>query len=404
MPLPFSVISTTSEDVLEGNDSDEEHETFDINWISAKNYSFPQSMVLELEEESLVSSVKITVHKDYPPSSLTVSLGIPSNHFRNSRGKSYNADYSVRQELSFRDDFHVEYGQRHPKATVFLNSPAKFVRISIHGFSDSDVNHHRQVSILSVVICGAGEILPFDRNFKDEPKQKAMSYVELDRGILLPLKAKPKMREPKTIVGLYDTDSEDEEILFSKEMLNRLRKKEAVMKNPQLPSTSAITEAITVDTNSEKSAPESSSSSSSKPQSSVSPPLSDRSKKQILDEILGIDEKGNKRKPRKEVYFGSRMSEFNNMLRLLERKREESIWEEKYAQASAMDESVKDLKAREAGLRELIIEREDALKGKDLIAAQRSKDRFEKNMSDALHLPTIRGFLSDDELKRLKII
>ncbi|PIC45403.1 hypothetical protein B9Z55_005436 [Caenorhabditis nigoni] len=35
------------------------------------------------------------------------------------------------------------------------------------------------------------EIPPFDRNFKDEPKQKAMSYVELDRGILLPLKAKP---------------------------------------------------------------------------------------------------------------------------------------------------------------------------------------------------------------------
>lgn len=38
------------------------------------------------------------------------------------------------------------------------------------------------------------------------------------------------MRETKTIVGLYDTDSEDEEILFSKEMLNRLRKREAVMK------------------------------------------------------------------------------------------------------------------------------------------------------------------------------
>lgn len=128
-----------------------------------------------------------------------------------------------------------------------------------------------------------------------------------------------------------------------------------------------------------------------------------RSKKQILDEILGIDEKGNKGKPRKEVYFGSRMSEFNNMLRLLERKREESIWEEKYAQASAIDESVKDLKSREAGLRELIIEREDALKGKDLIAAQRSKDRFDKNMSDALHLPTIRGFLNEHELKRLNI-
>ncbi|EFP01773.1 hypothetical protein CRE_23472 [Caenorhabditis remanei] len=166
------------------------------------------------------------------------------------------------------------------------------------------------------------------------------------------------MRETKTIVGLYDTDSEDEEILFSKEMLNRLRKREASMKNPQLPSSSAVTEAITVDTNSEKSAP---------------------------------------------VYFGSRMAEFNNMLRLLERKREESIWDEKYAQASAIDESVKDLKAREAGLRELIIEREDALKRKDLIVAQRSKDRFDKNMSDSLHLPTIRGFLSDEELKRLKI-
>ncbi|NP_001355407.1 Centrosomal protein CEP104 N-terminal domain-containing protein [Caenorhabditis elegans] len=275
MPLPFSIISTTSQDVLEDADSDEEAETFYVNWITEKNHSFPQSMVLELEEESLVSSVKLIVHKDYPPSSLTVSLGIPSNHFRNSRGKSYNADYSVRQELSFRDDFHVEYGQKHPKATVFFNSPAKFVRISVHGFSDSDVNHHRQVSILSVIISGAGEILPFDSHLKDEPKQTEMSYIELDKGILLPLKSKPKMRETKTIVGLYDTDSEDEEILFSKEMLNRLRKREAVMKNPQLPTTSAITETIAIDTSCEKSAPVSSSS-SSKQQSSVSPPLSDR--------------------------------------------------------------------------------------------------------------------------------
>ncbi|EFP01675.1 hypothetical protein CRE_23473 [Caenorhabditis remanei] len=37
----------------------------------------------------------------------------------------------------------------------------------------------------------AGEIPPFDSHFKDEPKQKTMSFVELDRGILLPLKAKP---------------------------------------------------------------------------------------------------------------------------------------------------------------------------------------------------------------------
>uniref|UniRef100_A0A1I7T4R6 Uncharacterized protein n=1 Tax=Caenorhabditis tropicalis TaxID=1561998 RepID=A0A1I7T4R6_9PELO len=86
------------------------------------------------------------------------------------------------------------------------------------------------------------------------------------------------------------------------------------------------------------------------------------------------------------------------MLRLLERKREESIWEEKYSQASAIDESVKELKSREAGLRELIIEREDALKTNDLIAAQRSKDRFDKNMSDALHLPTIRGFFDEEEV------
>ncbi|CAI2342573.1 unnamed protein product [Caenorhabditis sp. 36 PRJEB53466] len=363
-------------------------------------------MVLELEEESLVSSVQLTIHKDFPPSSLTVSLGIPSNHFRNSRGKSYNADYSVRQELKFRADFHVAYGEKHPRATVFFNSPAKFVRISVHGFVDSDVNLHRQVSILSVIISGAGEILPFDSRPKAESQEKKMSFVELDEGILLPLKAKPKMRETKSIVGLYDTDSEDEEILFSKEMLNRLRKKEAAMKNPQAPSSSStVRDSMSVDTNSEKSIQGSStSSSSSKPQSSVSPPLSERSKKQIWDEILGIDEKGNKRKvPRKEVYFGSRMSEFNNMTRLLEKKREESIWDEKYAHASAIDESIKDLKAREWGLKELIIEREDALKKNDLISAQRSKDRFDKNMSDALHLPTIRGFLNQEELKRLKL-
>uniref|UniRef100_A0A8R1E2G7 Uncharacterized protein n=1 Tax=Caenorhabditis japonica TaxID=281687 RepID=A0A8R1E2G7_CAEJA len=133
------------------------------------------------------------------------------------------------------------------------------------------------------------EILPLDTptlHFKDtttaQGDKNNMSFVELDKGILLPLKAKPHMRQTKTLAALYETDSEDEEILFSIEMMKRLRKKEmATVMNQQNASsslTAAAAGAVDVETNSEKSAQGTSScsSSSSKPQPSVSPPLSDR--------------------------------------------------------------------------------------------------------------------------------
>uniref|UniRef100_A0A8R1I2H1 C-type lectin domain-containing protein n=1 Tax=Caenorhabditis japonica TaxID=281687 RepID=A0A8R1I2H1_CAEJA len=56
----------------------------------------------------------------------------------------------------------------------------------------------------------------------------------------------------------------------------------------------------------------------------------------------------------------------------------------RYAQASAIDESVKDLKSRESGLKELIIEREDALRNNDLIAAQSYQTSKPANISAQL--------------------
>ncbi|CAB3404078.1 unnamed protein product [Caenorhabditis bovis] len=317
MPLPYTIISSSSKD------DDEPISGGNVNWISARNHSFPQSIILELDEESLVNGIRVTVHKDFPPSSMTISLGVASNVFRNSRPKSYDADYSNRQEISYRD-----FQSR--------------------------------------------EILGVD-SLKDEVE---MSYVELDKGVLLPLKT-PQNMQQKKVVRLYESDSEDEEILFSKEMLKRLKKREEILKNPTLPDVS--------DASSEQG-------SSSKNPSSLSPPLSDRTKKMVLDDI---EEKHvERRKTGRQIYFGRRMNEFHNIVRVLERKKEEAIWDERYAEAAAIEKNLKDLNSRESGLRQLLEEREIALKNDDLIEAQRAKDRFDKNLGDALNLPTFRGLVS----------
>ncbi|CAI5443853.1 unnamed protein product [Caenorhabditis angaria] len=374
MPLPFTLISTSSSDpkfLAEKFSAENFSDENNINWRSEKNRSFPQSLILELDEESLVSSVTIKVDPDFSPSSLTVSLGIPSNHFRNSRGKSYNADYSQRREISFRDP-----NSPTTVATVFFHAPAKFIRVSIHGFVHSELNRYRQVGILSIEISGAGEIPAIESLKGAEEEQEGTA--KMNYGLLLPLKNKMPTQKSKNLIHLYESDSDDEEILFSREMVDRLRKKEEHYSN-LLPS---------VDTSQ-------ASTSSTK---SLSPPISEKhQQQQILAEIAGPAQKN------LELQFSARMAEFNNLERILARKREAAIFEQKYALASEVDKVLLDLKSRRTGLQELIAEREAALAENNLPQAEIARIRFDRNMSDALHSDEVLNVLDGADLARLGI-
>lgn len=74
------------------------------------------------------------------------------------------------------------------------------------------------------------------------------------------------------------------------------------------------------------------------------------------------------------------------MLRAFEVKKEEAVWREqyefeniifedvifRYEKAQTLEQAIKNLREREAGLKELLVERADALDRNDYAAAQRS--------------------------------
>ena len=90
---------------------------------------------------------------------------------------------------------------------------------------------------------------------------------------------------------------------------------------------------------------------------------------EAFGEQLGLDV-GKKKRP-KRYYFGRRLAELNNAIRILEARKEQAIWKEEYGLAHEIDTIVGKLKTREAPLKELLTERMDALEKNDLLEAQR---------------------------------
>lgn len=88
----------------------------------------------------------------------------------------------------------------------------------------------------------------------------------------------------------------------------------------------------------------------------------------------------------------------------------------RYEKAQTLEQAIKNLREREAGLKELLVERADALDRNDYAAAQRSvfkkekknfvlfgffsraKNRFETNINDALHSVSLQKYFSEDEV------
>ena len=78
-----------------------------------------------------------------------------------------------------------------------------------------------------------------------------------------------------------------------------------------------------------------------------------------------------KTKRPKRYYFGRRLAELNNAIRILEARKEQAIWKEEYALAHEIDTITGRLRDREAPLKDLLPDRMDALEKNDLLEAQR---------------------------------
>ncbi|GMR38978.1 hypothetical protein PMAYCL1PPCAC_09173, partial [Pristionchus mayeri] len=104
----------------------------------------------------------------------------------------------------------------------------------------------------------------------------------------------------------------------------------------------------------------------------------------------------------KKYYFRSRLSELHNVQRLLEVRKDEALHREQYSKAGGIDKCLQQLRLREEPLKELLIERMDALQKADYDGAQMQKDRFEVNLEAALDIPDLKKFITDKEMSRIR--
>ncbi|EYC15407.1 hypothetical protein Y032_0037g3502 [Ancylostoma ceylanicum] len=216
------------------------------------------------------------------------------------------------------------------------------------------------------------------------------------------------------------TDSDDEEILFTKEMVRRLRKSAELKSSTTSRPTSSLSDTSGVSTMSvasgQKKSEEGSSvadeaSSSSSPvketRSSENLLLTPRTRTRVLQEIWGSCEtdsagKAHAKSNPKKHPFRMKLSEFNNTIRILGSKQEGALWKEDYQAAAEIEKCLKKFRAREAPLRELLAERIAAVARHDYADAQRAKNLFERTVDDALVDKEYEKFLSKKEIQRLR--
>ncbi|CAJ0914225.1 unnamed protein product, partial [Mesorhabditis belari] len=74
----------------------------------------------------------------------------------------------------------------------------------------------------------------------------------------------------------------------------------------------------------------------------------------------------------------------------------------RYSAAGAVQEQLERLYAKEAPLRELLVERLDALQKTKYQDAQNLKDKFDAQLQDAVDLERLRKFFTKAEMEKLE--
>ncbi|CAJ0575893.1 unnamed protein product, partial [Mesorhabditis spiculigera] len=391
--------------------------------------------------------------------------------------------------------FHfVEHGSVNERQSLYCSDSAEYIRFTVHGYYHNAENEDRQICVAAIVIRAPGAALggssmsysqgahsddllsrsitsvknpvldegryspartpsrslvsPFDPNkhgIKLNTSSRNNSPIRRSP-LPVPLPAPTKRRpspqpQPPPIAKanlqhLFNSDSEDEEVIFTKSMVKRLNSK---LKDPSdTPSTSdrpnstgsrAPTrspsrnsrnssktgerpDSVQIrrpmpmdkdekdlkikttdpDAKSEKSAD---SGRQSLPEDG---PLSPRSRDRILREIAGVEFGGSgKLSDKKKYYFRRSMNVYNNTIRILEGRKEEYLYKEQYGVVDGLQQQLERLYAKEAPLRELLVERLDALQANKYQQAQNLKDKFDAQLADAVDLEKLKKYLSKAE-------
>ncbi|XGW10655.1 hypothetical protein V3C99_012282 [Haemonchus contortus] len=212
--------------------------------------------------------------------------------------------------------------------------------------------------------------------------------------------------------------SDDEEVLFTKDMVRRLRKSAA--QHPSSRPTSSLSDTSGVSTMSaasgQKTKSEVEGTGTDVPLSADSPMkerrtddeliVTPRTRARVIREIWEACDDGDGfaggNNLSKNPYISKKLSEFNNTIRLLETKKEEALWREDYAKAAEIENCLKYCQAREGALQELIRERTEALSRHDYATAQRAKTLYEETIESALQNSELGKLLSKQEIQRLR--
>uniref|UniRef100_A0A1I7XB51 RAB6-interacting golgin n=1 Tax=Heterorhabditis bacteriophora TaxID=37862 RepID=A0A1I7XB51_HETBA len=194
------------------------------------------------------------------------------------------------------------------------------------------------------------------------------------------------------MVAPSQSDSEDEEVLFTKDMVRRLNQKAKDFTSTSRPA-SSLSDISAVSTISGASSMQKMDTIQAENKNKLSQftimetdqrprvtrgdegLITPRTREMVLDEIREFEQEkpleDKKASSKKKYYFRKRMLEINNTTRILESKKEEAVWKEQYDLANDIEKCLTKLRTSEAPLKELIMKRVDALEENDYLEAQR---------------------------------
>uniref|UniRef100_A0A914X426 Centrosomal protein CEP104 N-terminal domain-containing protein n=1 Tax=Plectus sambesii TaxID=2011161 RepID=A0A914X426_9BILA len=120
------------------------------------------------------------------------------------------------------------------------------------------------------------------------------------------------------------------------------------------------------------------------------------------DEKYGSSKNKSKKNQKTPAYFRTKLGEFNNIMRILEVKKSESIMNENYLATEQIAELLERMKTSEEEMVDWLEKRKEAIDDKDFKLAHECKSEFEKTRDNALSWKEIDKHVTSEERKQLR--
>ncbi len=152
LPLPFTVVESSSESPGCEAATLEEHDEDGDGWQSLKGSNYPQKLTLKLAEdtEAVIDSLEILCHESKIPNKVDIDLGISS-----SNTSSFDKCDSI-CHLGY-IVFNPSDGQSRELKAIPIGKTANFLRLTFHGCREGPHNPHNQVGIAAIRVLSSRE-------------------------------------------------------------------------------------------------------------------------------------------------------------------------------------------------------------------------------------------------------